>query len=121
MIVGQLLVSDLQPSVTGPEPIHALIERLESLPQAADIVERLRHVRDAIDAIDSQPHAAADQYKQIAAALKLLPAKVELPRLFQVDLFKPALGPRFLRPSSKKCSAASRFFREWSTAKMKIV
>jgi class I lanthipeptide synthase len=112
LIGGQLLVSDLQPSVTGPEPIHALIERLESLPQAADVVERLRQVRDAIDAIDSQPHAAADQYKQIAAALKLLPAKVELPRLFQVDLFKPApratLSPAVLEEMQRGVEILSR-------------
>ncbi len=112
LIDGQLLASDLQPSVTGAEPIHALIERLESLPQAADVVERLRQVRDAIRSIDSQRHSPAEHYKHIAELLEPLKVKAELPRLFQVDLFKPApqatLSPTVLDEMQRGVEILSR-------------
>src|SRR5215207_1717077 len=50
MVDRQLLVSELQPAVTGQEPIHRLIEQLDALapgaPLAAEAAAALRAVRD---------------------------------------------------------------------------
>ncbi|MBA3482743.1 MAG: lantibiotic dehydratase, partial [Pirellulales bacterium] len=77
LIDSQLLESDLQPTVTGPEPIHALIERLRSIPAAGEVVARLEQVREVLAAMESAGHATTDQYQRIVSTLKPLPAKVD--------------------------------------------
>ena len=91
LIDSQLLVADLPPTVTGPEPIHALVAQLSKLPPAAAVGETMRATRDALAAMDAAGLGAPPQrYRDIAAALEGLPARPELPRLFQVDMVKPA-------------------------------
>ncbi|MBK8727126.1 MAG: lantibiotic dehydratase [Holophagaceae bacterium] len=88
---SQLLVPELEPPVTGPEPVHALIAELGAHPATADAAAVLAQVRDTLDGLDRQG-LGADQagYRAIAKELEALPAKVELNRLFQVDMVKPA-------------------------------
>ncbi|MDQ3982734.1 MAG: lantibiotic dehydratase family protein, partial [Actinomycetota bacterium] len=99
LIDSQVLVSELTPPVTGEEPIDALIPTLERYPVTAKAGATLHEARAALDEIDScgigvEPAA----YLDVAGALRNLPARVELSRLFQVDMIKPAtalsLGPR---------------------------
>lgn len=90
LVASQLLVSDLQPPVTGPEPIHALIPQLAAQPAGAEAARILSAVRDSLIAIDSQGLGLGSKpYRAIAADLGSLPAKVEMHRLFQVDMVKP--------------------------------
>jgi thiopeptide-type bacteriocin biosynthesis protein len=92
LIDGQLLVSELAPSVTGPEPIHGLASRLRQRGASA-AAERLEQARQALEALDAAGlGAAAQYYRAVARLLEDLPAKVEPARLFQVDLVKPAPG-----------------------------
>jgi lantibiotic biosynthesis protein len=90
LVEAQLLVPELGIAVTGPEPIDALIDQLA----AAGLDEPRRilvEVRDAIAAIDAAGVGGPrERYAEVAAALEPLPAKVELSRLFQVDMVKPA-------------------------------
>ena len=94
LIESQLLVPELEAPVTGPEPIHALLPRLEGhTAQAA-----LYRARDALAAIDALPLGEPPaRYREVAAMLRDLPIEAELARLFQVELVKPAeelrLGP----------------------------
>ena len=95
IIEAQLLTSDLEPQVTGTEPIHELIEQLGQSP--ATLAERaaqtLRAVRDQLAEIDTQPLGVEPQrYRDLAARLAQLPAEANLSHLFQVDLVKPAVG-----------------------------
>ena len=90
LIDSQLLISELSPAVTGPEPIHGLIAMLRGHPEAADIVDRLEQVRSSLQAIDTGGLGGEPRrYRTIAGLLEELPAKVELSRLFQVDMIKP--------------------------------
>jgi thiopeptide-type bacteriocin biosynthesis protein len=90
LIDNQVLVSELAPSVTGPEPIHGLVARLcELTPNREQRLEQTRAALEAID--DSGVGAAPERYRDIARQLADLPAPVELPRLFQVDLVKPVV------------------------------
>jgi len=91
LIASQLLVPDLEPSVTGSEPIHALIDGLAPHPQATPVRQGLAEVRDALAELDATGLGAEPQkYHAVAAKLEELPAPVQLSRLFQVDMVKPS-------------------------------
>jgi len=90
LIDSQLLVSELTPAVTGPEPIHGLIEQMSERASLRPAAARLGEVRDALAALDAGgPGADPERYREVARDLRELPTEVELPRLFQVDMTKP--------------------------------
>lgn len=102
LIDNQLLVSELTPPVTGPEALPELISRLQQMPGAAPVVDTLLPVRAALEQLDRGGLGApSERYIEVAQQLSRLPAPVELPRLFQVDLVKPApeatLGKEVIR------------------------
>ena len=91
LIETQVLVSDLTPAVTGPEAVHGLEEQLAALPAGQTAAAALAGARDTLAALDAGGLGAApERYHAIAGALRELPTGVELSRLFQVDLVKPA-------------------------------
>ncbi len=93
LCASQILVPVLEAPVTGPEPIHALIPELAAHPATRGAASVLSEVRDALEALDRRPLGAGQPvYRDIARTLESLPAKVELNRLFQVDMVKPADG-----------------------------
>jgi hypothetical protein len=90
LISSQVLVSELAPPVTGPEPIPGLAARLRG--PAADKGQRLAQTQSALEAIDAAGIGfAPGRYRDVARQLASLPAPVELPRLFQVDMIKPVV------------------------------
>ncbi|HLL55889.1 MAG TPA: lantibiotic dehydratase family protein, partial [Myxococcaceae bacterium] len=98
---AQLLESELPPAVTGPEPVHGMISLLRGFDAGRGVAEVLDGTRQALEALDRDGLGAPpSRYRDVARGLEPLPAKVELPRLFQVDLVKPApeatLGPAVL-------------------------
>jgi thiopeptide-type bacteriocin biosynthesis protein len=95
LIDSQILVSDLAPPVTGREPIHAIADTLRAC-ASTDVASRVDAVEAELRSMDAAGIGLAPaRYRAIAHALEGLPAKTELPRLFQVDLFKPAPGSTF--------------------------
>lgn len=89
LIENQVLVSDLAPSLTGLEPIHGLIERLEALPHGSDSAAHLAWVRDELRAIDEQgPGISTERYRAVARRLSELPATVDESRIVQIDLHR---------------------------------
>lgn len=93
LIDSQILVSDLSPTVTGPEPLEGVIARLRECGAAPQAVDNLELVRAAIEAIDRDGLGVEPQrYRDIAELLEKLPAKVEMKTLFQVDMVKPGAG-----------------------------
>ncbi|HEY5944070.1 MAG TPA: lantibiotic dehydratase family protein, partial [Kofleriaceae bacterium] len=89
LVASQLLSSELAPCVTGPEAIHGLIAQLRE--HDTTIAAQLEKVRDELSALDAAPLGASPRvYLDIARSLEALPCKLELPRLFQVDMVKPA-------------------------------
>ena len=116
LIDCQLLVSRLTPAVTGREPIHGIIGELESVPEAP-MGERsagvLAAVRDALTQLDhSGLGAPTDHYRAIAQLLEPLSVEIDLARLFQVDMVKPApdatLGERVLAEIERGVSLLHR-------------
>lgn len=92
LIDGQILVPDLAPAVTGPEPIHRLIEQLRGAPPLAALLDEARAALAELDA--GGLGASPRRYRATASSLARLPVEPELPRLFQVDLVKPAVEAR---------------------------
>ncbi|MCP4661822.1 MAG: lantibiotic dehydratase [bacterium] len=101
LIDTQLLVSELSPAVTGREPIHDLLDQLGVTAEhglVAAVAAGLAEVRDALAELDADGLGSdPERYRAVAGRLEALPTKVELPRLFQVDMIKPTtsatLGP----------------------------
>lgn len=94
LIDSQILVSDLSTPVTGPEAIHDVIDQLSRIPSTEDAARRLAQVRDALEALDAHgPGAEPARYEEIAETLRELPTSVEMSRLFQLDMVKPADEP----------------------------
>jgi thiopeptide-type bacteriocin biosynthesis protein len=90
LIENQVLVSNLTPALTGPEPIHGLIEHLGSLPRGAETAAHLVWVRDELAAFDAEgPGVSPQRYRTVVRRLSHLPAPVDESRLFQVDLTRP--------------------------------
>lgn len=92
LIDTQMLESELAPPVTGPEPLEVVGATL-ARHGADDAARTLARTRDALERIDAQGIGAGRQdYLDVARGLRDLPAPVQLQRLFQVDLTKPAEG-----------------------------
>lgn len=90
LIDSQILVSDFAPPITGAEPIHALIPQLEAHAATAKAAEVLDEAHTAMADIDAAGLGVApDRYHEVAGALERLPAKIQINRLFQVDMTKP--------------------------------
>jgi len=93
LIDNQVLVPDLALPGSGPEPIHSLIELLSENGSTTRIAAILSETRAATTEIDASGVGVPPaRYRDLAKALEELPAPVELPRLFQVDLVKSAPG-----------------------------
>ncbi|KFA93239.1 lantibiotic dehydratase, partial [Archangium violaceum] len=91
LISSQLLVPELAPAVTGPEPIHDLLTQLRSLAPAAGVHQRLEQARRVLEELNQHPPGVdPERYRALARGLEALPAPVELSRMFQVDMVKPA-------------------------------
>jgi lantibiotic biosynthesis protein len=91
LIESQILVPDLTPAVTGPAPLDDMLAQLSAVPAAAPVVSVLERARESIAALDGAGLGNDPAgYRAIADQLGALPAPVELPRLFQVDMTKPA-------------------------------
>ncbi|WNG15063.1 lantibiotic dehydratase [Cystobacter fuscus] len=106
LIDSQLLVSELQPPATGPEALPVLISQLRQLPGTTSLTETLGAVQSCLEHLDREGlGASSERYLDVARTLAKLPAPVELPRLFQVNLIKPApeavLGKEVLRELEK--------------------
>lgn len=90
LVEQQILVSDLTPAVTGPEPTTTLVSRLRAA--GADLTAaRLDDAWRQLSAIDDKPlGTAAEEYQRVIALLQDLPISIDRSRLLQVDMFKPA-------------------------------
>ena len=118
LVNSQVLISNLSPLLTGRPPLDELIDQLSSLPSTISVSNTLQTVRSKLAALDEKKIGSdSAMYEDIAATLSSLPAKVELERLFQVDMIKPAphavLGKKvldeFLRGIDLLCRLGSTF------------
>ena len=89
----QLLVPELAPPVTGPEPLAALQATLAACPAGARAADRLAGVQAELARLDAAGLGQDPaRYRALAARLADQPAEPQLSRLFQIDLFTRADG-----------------------------
>ena len=92
LIESQLLVSELEPTVTGPEflsHVQAVLARLQATapsPEIDTIQNVLATVSRQLRALDQQTTNPGTAYLAIAAALQTLGVPMEPGKLFQTDL-----------------------------------
>jgi lantibiotic biosynthesis protein len=111
LVDAQLLVPDLGIHVTGPEPIDGLIDQLRAAgcDEPAAVLAEVRARIAAIDAagVGNPP----ERYREIAAMLEPLGAAVDLSRLFQVDMVKPAAAALAPRVAAEVATAIGQLAR----------
>ena len=91
LVDNQLLLPELALPVTGREGGSVMVEELAAVGAAAEAGARLAAAQRELAAIDvAGLGAEPERYRGIAADLEPLGVSVELARLFQVDLTKPA-------------------------------
>lgn len=91
LIDSQLLVSDLELVLTGGEAIDGLLATLRRADAPPVVVEPLERVQAALRDLDGAGLGNSPRrYRELGERLGELPTEVELPRLFQVDMMKPA-------------------------------
>ena len=91
LVANDVLVSDLRPPLTGPQPVDGFIERLDSLPQGRMHATRLRTVRAILAELDANPVTAPlGEFRSRIANLKAsLNTSAQTSDLLQVELHKP--------------------------------
>jgi len=99
LVAEQLLLPTWAPTLTGLEPVPNLIARAEGIPALAPVRERLSSVQRDLALLDKQPLGLAPEaYGEVARSLESLPAPMELPRLFQVDMFRDVPNATLAQP-----------------------
>lgn len=91
LIHSQLLVSELEPSITGPEFIHQLIRTLERINgneagMISAIIGILKEANSALQSLDNAGLNEATAYRNIMEMLNRLQVQYEENKLFQVDI-----------------------------------
>jgi len=93
LIDSQVLISDLEPAVTGVQPLKALIEKLNGLPGVVcQLTDVLFEIETQLNAIDQQTIGTTnDIYPLIIRHIEKTKVDSEIKYLFQTDMYKPVL------------------------------
>jgi hypothetical protein len=93
LIDSQLLVSEIEPSITGDEHIHRLISKLDGIKGTEHIVEVLKSARESLEEIDrSNPGDSVNKYMPLSEMINKLNTNFKINYLFQTDLYKPLMS-----------------------------
>ncbi len=86
LVESQLLISELEPSVSGPEFLDQLLPVLKRLKGATEIIGELEKTQQQLEQLDNAIGNEAKQYIQLSEALKRLEVGFELKFMFQTDM-----------------------------------
>jgi lantibiotic biosynthesis protein len=91
MISAQLIVSEMEPSVTGSEFLHQIIAVLYKInydneSQIRNLTSMLEHINTLVENIDSNGVNPIAAYEEVTAYLKNINISFEANKLFQCDL-----------------------------------
>ena len=90
LIESQLLVSDLTPPVTGPEPMQDMLAHLNNL-EDSSIKTALGCISERLNRLDQRGVGNDVQgYEEIVTRVGSLPGEFKRDHLVQVDMMKPA-------------------------------
>lgn len=87
LIESQLLISELEPSVTGDEFLTQIIDTLKPLKNIDHIINLLKEIEKDIENIRSKPIGiSSEYYTDIIEKLKSIDTKYDIKYLFQTDM-----------------------------------
>ncbi|WP_340200252.1 lantibiotic dehydratase family protein [Ascidiimonas sp. W6] len=86
LVLSQLLISELEPSVSGPEFLQQILKVLKKLKGTEDIIKFLEKADQKIATIDQKIGNKAEAYLELSEDLKKLQTTFELKFLFQTDM-----------------------------------
>jgi hypothetical protein len=90
LVDSQLLISEIEPTITGDEYIHQLLDKLKDISGIEKIIQTLKNAQKSIEEIDnSKPGDSVDKYLPLSEMIKPLGTDFKINYLFQTDLFKP--------------------------------
>ncbi len=90
LIENQILISELEPSVSGEDLLVQTINVLEKLEGVSEIISKLNEIKSDIDKINSFPIGInIKKYFDLVEKIKTLEVEFHLKFLFQVDMTKP--------------------------------
>ncbi len=115
VIDSQILVSDLAPTITGDESVEGVLCALDASEVTRETAARLRSVRESVATLDAGLGEVPSRYGEVADELRALPAEVELARLFQVDLCKPAVACELGRAAQRELDNTVRLLAHLAT------
>lgn len=120
LIQSQLLVSELEPAVTGDEFSYQLISSLKEInkehhPEIEKIIQLLESAQEKINQLDHQLGNDAELYRSIFEQLKELQTPIEENQLFQTDLFRNAKTATLNKSIQKELSGAITFLNKFSS------
>ncbi|MFA8451732.1 MAG: lantibiotic dehydratase family protein [Bacteroidales bacterium] len=89
LIDNQVVVSEMDPAITGEEFINQLIGNLEKVPEVQEYTQLLRLTRNKLDNVDAQDLGAdIKDYRAISDAFRKTGTKFEEKYFYQVDMAK---------------------------------
>ncbi|MDR1345349.1 MAG: lantibiotic dehydratase family protein [Bacteroidales bacterium] len=89
LIDNQLLISELEPSVTGKDVLDKFIEQLQIIDNTLPVVQQLVDIQSFLKEINSSPIGSTlALYEQIIDIIKSIGVKFEAKYLFQTDMIK---------------------------------
>lgn len=92
LIKSQILVSELEPSLTGGDVLVQLVDTLSALhaekesAYLATVVQTLKEAQAHLEKLDKVPGAGASEYEKVFVQLSKLGTLIDKKYLFQVDL-----------------------------------
>ena len=97
LISVQLLISEMEPSVTGQEFLYQTIQKLQEITKQIgeneyifSSLQRLKQINTFLEDIDKKPIGnTLHTYDEIISEIKKLETKFETKYLFQTDMIKP--------------------------------
>lgn len=99
LITSQLLLSELEPAVTGEDLFEQIISIIAKTDSAEEIKNKLQKIHSAIKAIDNaEIGLPVEEYKKVSSLIEAMGIKFEAQYLFQTDMIK----------SSEKCYISNK-------------
>ncbi len=119
LIQSQLLVSELEPAVTGNEFSYQLIDSLKKIneehhPEIEHIIHLLESTQEQITTLDHKESNSAEIYRSIFEQLKTLGTTIEENQLFQTDLYRNVKEASLDTTIQKNLTAAITFLDKFA-------
>ncbi len=86
LVESQLLISELEPSVSGPEFLDQIMPVLRNLSGTEQIISELENVQQTLQDIDKNIGNPVDEYIRLSESLHKLGTGFELKYMFQTDM-----------------------------------